>query len=68
MRRVKVRFRERIPFVVKRVYSTPLTIAGEGRFKRPPHREVLPESLTFAQSAWQRGSRRGLAYGDNGPF
>ncbi|WP_321889909.1 hypothetical protein [Paraburkholderia bannensis] len=43
---------------MKRVYRAPLTIAGDGGFDRAPHREPLPESLTFAQPAWRRASRQ----------
>ncbi|WP_322055235.1 hypothetical protein [Paraburkholderia bannensis] len=45
---------------MKRVYRAPLTIAGDDRFGRAPHREPLPESLTFAQTTWRRASRQPL--------
>ncbi len=47
--------------MVKRVYRVPLTIAGDDAFLCAPHRATLPESLTFAQVAWQQGSRQILA-------
>ncbi|WP_322048224.1 hypothetical protein [Paraburkholderia sp. J67] len=43
---------------MKRVYRASLTIAGDGHFNLSPHREAFPETLTFEQSAWRRGSRQ----------